>query len=43
MTWWTTLPVFWKGFICGGFSVPAAIVLIELVIKFFIRGESSSE
>ena len=41
MDWWTTLPVFWKGFICGGISVPVAIVCIEILVKFVILGKKA--
>ena len=43
MSWWTTLPVFWKGFIWGGITVPAAIILIEVVIKFVIIKKKNKE
>lgn len=39
MTWWTTLPEFWKGFICGGIAVPVAIIAIEVVVKFALYGK----
>lgn len=43
MNWWTTLPVFWKGFIWGGISVPAAIVVVEVIFKFVIHREKPTQ
>ncbi|WP_275406330.1 hypothetical protein [Pseudodesulfovibrio sp. JC047] len=41
MDWWTTLSPFWKGFICGGIAVPGTIILIEIVIKGWLRKKHS--
>jgi len=34
MGWWNGLSDFVQGFICGGITVPFAIVIIELIVKF---------
>jgi hypothetical protein len=37
MSWWNSLSEFWRGFICGGLAVPAAIVAVEVVVKMALR------
>ncbi len=37
MEWWSSLPVFWQGFICGGIVVPLVIVVIEIIVKLGLR------
>jgi len=36
---WFSLPGFWKGFLVGGICVPAAIIFIEIVVKYLIYGK----
>jgi len=39
MEWWNALSEFWKGFICGGTSVPLIIVIIEIIVKLVKDGK----
>jgi len=37
MEWWNGLSEFWRGFICGGVAVPLVIVIIETIVKFWLK------
>jgi len=37
MHWWSGLSNFWQGFICGGVAIPLVIVIIEIIVKFWLR------
>jgi hypothetical protein len=37
MGWWWNMSGFWQGFICGGVAVPLVIVIIEIIVKLWLK------